>query len=77
MDEPLVRLTTTYQTSIEPQCVIRTHKKDGSESEEIPEFDFESLDAEKCVFLRSVHFFKAPTVLMAVFTITLSVMVSR
>jgi hypothetical protein len=53
MDELLVKLTTNYQTSVEPQCVIRTVKVDVSKSDAAaPAFDFESLDADKCVLFR-------------------------
>jgi hypothetical protein len=59
MQEPLVNLTTTFRPAGGggvPQCVLRiqTVNPDQAPHDMPPEFDFESLDPEHCIFLRLV-----------------------
>jgi hypothetical protein len=58
MQEPLVNLTTTFHHTGGgvPQCVLRiqTVNPDQDPHDMPPEFDFESLDPEHCIFLRLV-----------------------
>ncbi len=59
MQEPLVNLTTTFRLAGGggvPQCVLRIQTVNaGQEQQDMPpEFDFESLDPEHCIFLRLV-----------------------
>lgn len=54
MEEPLVKMSTTFHPSGEPQCAMRILRLEAGQSQQgmmVPEFDFESLDPEKCLLL--------------------------